>query len=267
MTDKDRSDANLPPRFKVIYKGQAMPKLEIEQLPVLSDNYCYLLRDEGSEKTAVVDPGEAAPVLARLRERGLALDFILNTHHHWDHTGGNLALKNATGAKVVGHRADAARIPGLDIALSDGEPFPLGESAGIARDVSGHTRGHVTYWFPEDEAIFTGDTLFLMGCGRLFEGSPEEMWRSLTFFKGLPPATKVYCGHEYTQANARFALTVEPENEDLKKRAREVAAKRSKGEPTVPGTIAEELLTNPFLRAADARAFAELRRKKDDFKG
>lgn len=257
-----------------------MPKLEIEQLPVLDDNYSYLLHDTATGKTAVVDPGEPGPILEALKRRGWALDFILCTHHHWDHTGGNLALKAATGAVVAGHAADAERIPGLSLPLRDGEPFRLGETEAIVRDTSGHTLGHINYWLPEIGAVFTGDTLFLMGCGRLFEGTAQQMWKSLSFYRGLPADTLVYCGHEYTEANSRFALTIEPHNGALLKRATAVKALRAKGMPTVPAAIAEELATNPFLRASEPElqramgmdgappdeVFAEIRRRKDHFK-
>jgi hydroxyacylglutathione hydrolase len=255
-----------------------MSELVIRQIPVLRDNYVYLLRDEASGATGVVDPSVAEPVLAVLAETGWRLTHILNTHHHPDHTGGNLEIKRATGAVVVGPRADRDRIPGIDVAVADGERYALGTEAAEVFDVPGHTRGHIAYWFKDSRALFCGDTLFLMGCGRLFEGTPEQMWRSLGKLRRLPGETRVYCGHEYTQANARFALTVEPQNAALVARARRVDALRAEGQSTVPGTMADELATNPFLRADQpalqeaagapgdpVATFAAIRRRKDVF--
>jgi len=252
--------------------------LEIQQIPALRDNYIYLLREPKSGAVGVVDPSVAAPVLAALQQRGLKLSHIINTHHHPDHTGGNLELKAATGAIVVGPLADKGRIPGIDVAVADGDTFKFRDEAATVYDVPGHTRGHIAYWFKDSQTLFSGDTLFLMGCGRLFEGTPQQMWNSLSKLKALPPATQVYCGHEYTQANARFALTVEPKNADLIARAKRVDAMRAAGQSTVPGTMADELATNPFLRAdvpdlqramgapGDAVAtFAAIRKAKDNF--
>jgi hydroxyacylglutathione hydrolase len=255
-----------------------MSELVIRQIPVLRDNYVYLLHDEASGATGVVDPSVAEPVLAQLAETGWRLTHILNTHHHADHTGGNLEIKRATGAIVVGPRADRDRIPGIDVAVADGERYALGSETAEVFDVPGHTRGHIAYWFKDARALFCGDTLFLMGCGRLFEGTPEQMWHSLGKLRRLPGETRVYCGHEYTQANARFALTIDPENAALVARARRVDALRAEGESTVPGTMADELATNPFLRADQpalqeaagapgdpVATFAAIRRRKDVF--
>jgi len=256
-----------------------MSVLEIVLVPCLKDNYAYLLRDSASGAVAVVDPSEAPPVEKALAARGWKLTHILNTHHHWDHTGGNPALKAATGAIVVGPKADEARIPAIDVAVDEGETFKLGQAEARILFIPGHTRGHIAFWFPESKAVFCGDTLFAIGCGRTFEGTAAQMWHSLGKLKALPPETRVYCGHEYTQANARFALTVEPENRALKARAREVDAARAKGLPTIPSTIGEERATNPFFRAdepaiaagiglagKDAVAvFAEVRKRKDHF--
>ena len=252
--------------------------LEIQQIPALRDNYVYLLREPKSDAVGVVDPSVAAPVLAALQQRGLKLSHIINTHHHPDHTGGNLELKAATNAIIVGPLADKGRIPGIDVAVADGDTFKFRDEAATVYDVPGHTRGHIAYWFKDSQTLFSGDTLFLMGCGRLFEGTPQQMWNSLSKLKALPPATQVYCGHEYTQANARFALTVEPKNADLIARAKRVDAMRAAGQSTVPGTMADELATNPFLRAdvpdlqramgapGDAVAtFAAIRKAKDNF--
>jgi hydroxyacylglutathione hydrolase len=256
-----------------------MSILEIILVPCLKDNYAYLLRDPATEATGVVDPSEAGPVLKALGERGWKLTHILNTHHHWDHTGGNPELKEKTGATVVGPKADEARIPMIDVALEDGESWKLGDAEARIIFIPGHTRGHIAFWFAESKAVFCGDTLFAIGCGRLFEGTSQEMWRSLGKLRALPADTRVYCGHEYTQANARFALTVEPGNEKLRARADAVDAARAKGLATVPSTIAEERETNPFLRAdlpglarelglagADpVTVLAEVRKRKDRF--
>ncbi len=254
--------------------------LEVVQLPVLSDNYIYLLHESIDGVTAVVDPAESGPVLAALKKQRWSLDYILNTHHHWDHVGGNLELKNHTGCVVVGARSDRDRIPGIEIELDEGDGFRLGQSEAKVLSVSGHTCGHIAYWFCDDEALFCGDTLFALGCGRLFEGSPAQMWQSLSKLKALPAATRVYCAHEYTQANGRFALSVDPHNPVLIERMRQVDLSRSQDQPTVPSTIAAELATNPFFRAdvdgvqetlnmlgeEAVSVFTEIRRRKDHFK-
>jgi len=255
-----------------------MAELEIRQLKALRDNYVYLLRDPETAATGAVDPSESGPVFAALAETGWTLTHVLNTHHHPDHTGGNLALKEKTGCTIVGPRADRARIPGIDIDVADGEDYVFGKQVARVFDVPGHTRGHIAFWFSGSRALFCGDTLFTLGCGRLFEGTPQQMWHSLSKLKALPPETRVYCGHEYTQANARFALTVEPRNEALVARSRGVDELRSRNQPTVPATMGEELATNPFLRADQptlqaamgavgdpVATFAEIRRRKDVF--
>jgi hydroxyacylglutathione hydrolase len=253
--------------------------LDITHLICLSDNFVWLLREPGSGAVAVVDPSEAAPVKAKLDQLGWKLTHILNTHHHNDHTGGNLELKKATGAVIVGPAADRERIPGIDIALKDGETYEFGNEKAVVYDIPGHTRGHIAFWFETSKAVFTGDTLFSLGCGRMFEGTAPMMWNSLSKLRKLPGDTRIYCGHEYTQANAKFALTIEPDNAELKARAAEVDALRAKGRATLPTTMALEMATNPFLRAADpgvARSvgltpgdpvavFAEVRGRKDRF--
>lgn len=257
-----------------------MSKLIVEQIPVLTDNYIYLVHEAESGATAAIDPAVAAPVLERLAERGWTLSHILNTHHHGDHTGGNLELKRATGAQVVGARADSLRIPGIDLEVGEGETFLLGHAAAMVFETPGHTVGHIAFWFPDSLALFCGDTLFSLGCGRLFEGSAEQMWASLARLRALPPDTRVYCAHEYTAANGRFARVVERVNPALAARLDEVERLGRAGRPTVPSTVATERATNPFLRAdapeiaravgldpgtAPARVFAELRRRKDVF--
>ena len=258
-----------------------MSALEIRQIPVLDDNYVYLAHEPESGATAVVDPAVTEPVFAALEETGWTLTHILNTHHHGDHTGGNLEIKARTGCTIVGSATDRARIPGLDIEVGDGDLFKLGNAEARVYDVSGHTNGHIAYWFDGSDALFCGDTIFAIGCGRLIEGTPGEMWASLTKLMGLPDRTKVYCAHEYTQSNGRFALTVEPGNQALVDRMVQVDTARAQGRPTVPSTLDEELATNPFLRpdSADLQAtigvisddpvavFGETRRLKDGFKG
>ncbi|TDI58100.1 MAG: hydroxyacylglutathione hydrolase [Alphaproteobacteria bacterium] len=253
--------------------------LEIHQIPVLSDNYVYLAHDAASGQTAVVDPATTDEVFAALSDKGWNLTHILNTHHHMDHVGGNLVLKEATNCTIVGPRADAGRIPGIDIEVGDGDTYTLGSSTAKVFDVAGHTRGHIAYWFGDSDALFCGDTLFALGCGRLFEGTPDQMWDSLSKFKNLPGETKVYCAHEYTQANAAFAITVEPNNQALIDRKAWIDAARAEGKSTVPSTLAEEFATNPFMRpdsidlqrtlgleGADlVTVFAETRKRKDNF--
>ena len=254
-----------------------MARLEVELLPALTDNYIYLLHDPATGTSGVVDPATALPVLARLKDLGRGLDWALITHHHADHTGGLLELKEATGCAAAGPRADAARIPGLDVTVAEGDALTFGSLRVTVLETPGHTSGHVSYWLPEAEALFCGDTLFALGCGRLFEGDAATMWRSLGKLMALPDGTKVYCGHEYTLSNARFALGIEPDNAALAKRAAEIEATRTRGEPTIPTTIGSEKATSPFLRAAepalrrnlglssasDAEVFAEVRRRKD----
>lgn len=255
--------------------------LEILQIPVLKDNYVYLLHEPDSGATAAVDPAVAGPVLEALDARGWRLSHVLNTHHHGDHVGGNLELKAATGCAIVGAAGDRHRIPGIDVALKDGEEFRLGSASARMLEVPGHTSGHVAFWFEDDAALFCGDTLFALGCGRLLEGSAEQMWRSLERLRALPPKAKVFCAHEYTQANARFAVTIEPGNTALRERLGRVEALRREGLATVPSSLGEELATNPFLRpespeirqglgivqAPDVEVFAEIRRRKDGFRG
>lgn len=258
-----------------------MSGLEIHQFPCLSDNYGYLIHDPATGATAAIDTPDAKKILAEAKAKGWTITHILNTHHHMDHAGGNLAIKEATGCTIIGPRAEAARIPGLDIAVGEGDRVELGASTAQVFDVPGHTAGHIAYWFEADHCAFVGDTLFALGCGRLFEGTAKQMWSSLSKLMALPGDTKVYCAHEYTQANARFALTVDPDNAALKKRATAIDNARARGEPTVPTTIALELETNPFLRAKDpdlqktvslvgaepVEVFARTRQLKDEFRG
>lgn len=253
---------------------------EIVRIPCFNDNYVWLVREAVSGLVAVVDPADPGPVRAALEQRRWTLTHILNTHHHADHVGGNLELKTRTGCTIVGPRADRERIPGIDVALGDGERWALGAEEAVIFDVPGHTRGHIAFWFGGAKALFCGDTLFLLGCGRLFEGTPAQMWTSLGKLRALPDDTQVYCAHEYTQSNARFARHADPDNDALARRSAEIDAMRARGEATVPAALGVEKATNPFLRADDpalARAqgldardpvavFAQLRKAKDSFR-
>jgi hydroxyacylglutathione hydrolase len=256
-----------------------MAKLEIHQFPCLNDNYGYLVHEPGSGATAAIDTPEVKPILAALEEKGWTLTHILNTHHHFDHAGGNAELKEKTGCMVIGPKGEKDLIPGIDRAVGEGDIVELGAACARVIDVPGHTRGHIAYSFDEEHIAFVGDTLFALGCGRLFEGTAQQMWTSLGKLMELPDDTVVYCAHEYTQSNARFALSVEPDNVALTARAREIDEKRARGEWTVPTTIGLEKRTNPFLRAAspdlrrtigldaaaDVDVFAETRKRKDNF--
>jgi hydroxyacylglutathione hydrolase len=248
--------------------------LTVRQFPCLSDNYGFVIRDEASDKTATIDTPDAAAVLSELKRAGWSLDFILNTHWHPDHAGGNAEIKAATGATIVGP-AEVARIAPLDRIVADGDKVDLGETRFEVIGCGGHTLGHISYFDAKTHIAFVGDTLFALGCGRLFEGTAEQMWTSLQRLAALPDDTRVYCAHEYTASNARFALTVDS-GPELKARAMAVFAAREKGEPTVPTTIGLEKATNPFLRAPllapnpggqNFAAFAAIRAAKDSFRG
>jgi hydroxyacylglutathione hydrolase len=236
--------------------------MEIVAVPAFTDNYIWLVHDAPSGETAVVDPGDAAPALAEAERRGWRITQVWNTHHHWDHSGGNLAMKEATGCSVSGPAAE--NIPGRDVALSEGSALRLGDHVGRVIEIPGHTLGHVALILDEDRLAFVGDTLFAMGCGRLFEGTPQQMHRSLERLAELPENTALYCGHEYTLANARFALHAEPENGAIARRLDEVIALRDAGKITLPTSVAEERATNPFVRASNWQEFARLRTEKDN---
>jgi len=222
--------------------------LEIIQLPVLNDNYIYLIHEPVSQKTAVVDPAICQPVLDTLKQKGWTLDYIFNTHHHNDHIGANLELKAATQCQIIAAEADQNRIPDIDITVKEGDIFSLGNENIKVIETPGHTIGHIVFYLKNSNLLFCGDTLFSMGCGRLFEGSAEQMWNSLQKIKALPKETSIYCTHEYTQANGKFALTIEPDNQELQKRIQQVKQLREENKPTIPTTLALELKTNPFLR-------------------
>lgn len=240
--------------------------LEIVAVPAFADNYLWLVHDHDGGETAVVDPGDPAPVLAEADRRGWQIDTVLNTHWHPDHTGGNLAIKQATGATVVGPAGENGRVPGLDRALREGDRVTLGNHEAEIWEVPGHTLGHIAYIFHNDHIAFVGDTLFAMGCGRLFEGSAEQMHHSLRRLAALPDDFRLYCAHEYTLGNARFAAHAFPDNKAIAERLRHVERERSDARPTVPTTVGEERATNPFLLARDVQHFADLRAEKDNFR-
>lgn len=240
--------------------------LEIVAVPAFADNYLWLVHDADSGETAVVDPGDPAPVLVEADRRGWRITQILNTHWHPDHTGGNLAIKEATGATIIGPAGEGGRVPGLAVALNEGDHVSIGNHRAEVWEVPGHTLGHIAYVFGEDRVAFVGDTMFAMGCGRLFEGTPEQMHRSLARLAGLPDDTRLYCAHEYTLANAQFAAHAFPANQAIGERLASIVAAREAGRSTVPTTVAKERATNPFLLARDAGHFAALRAEKDSFR-
>ena len=235
-------------------------------VPILSDNYAWLLRCEQTGIVAIVDPAEAAPIEAAIDAAGGGLDLILLTHHHDDHIAAVDSTRARYGAKVVGNGADAARLPKLDQATAPGETVRVGACEAAVIDTPGHTIGHVVYHFPDGDVLIAGDTLFSLGCGRLLEGTAPQMYASLRKLAPLPPQTLVCCGHEYTATNARFALCVDPGNADLKTYAEQVTEARAHGRPTIPSRLATELACNPFLRAHDEPSFAAIRRQRDTFK-
>ena len=253
--------------------------LEIVRIPVLSDNYVWLVHEAQSGETLVVDPAVAAPVLAAAEARGWTITQIWNTHWHPDHVGGNAEIKAATGCIITGPAAEAERISTLDVQVRSGDLVQLGDVRATVIDVPAHTAGHIAYHFATEQAAFVGDTLFAMGCGRLFEGTAAQMYDNMRKLEALGDDTAIYCAHEYTQSNARFALTVEKSNSALAERARMIDSMRAKGLPTVPSTLGDERRTNPFLRAASAElqhdigmagadpvaVFAEVRMRKDNF--
>lgn len=255
-----------------------MSNLEFHQFPCLSDNYGVLVHDSASGITASIDAPDASDVEAALAQTGWNLTHILVTHHHWDHTQGIAALKEKYGCKVIGPKPEGTVIETLDETKSDGDSFEFAGETVTVIHTPGHTLDMINYHFTKSNVVFSGDTLFVLGCGRIFEGNPEMMWASLQKLMKIPEETIVYCSHEYTQANAKFALTIDPENAELKARAQEIDALRAQGKPTVPTTIRKELATNPFLRAddpsirkhmglenaSDAEVFAAIRKAKDN---
>ncbi|MBF9044702.1 hydroxyacylglutathione hydrolase [Rhodobacterales bacterium HKCCE4037] len=256
-----------------------MSEPQIVTIPCLSDNYAFLLHDPATGSTAVIDVPDHEPIIAELDARGWNLTHILITHHHWDHVQGVDQLKAAKGGTVFGCGADANRLPALDVRLAEGDRFEIGDLTVEVLDVSGHCDNHLAFVVPGAKAAFTADSLMALGCGRLFEGTPEQMWQSLSKLAALPPETMIYSGHEYTASNARFAATIDPDNPDLISRIAEIDKARAADQPTVPSNLAVELATNPFLRADEpdiaaslglsdapaSRVFAEIRARKDKF--
>jgi len=236
----------------------------VHRVPAFTDNYIWLF-EYAPGVVAVIDPADAAPVLQAVAARGLRISHILNTHWHPDHVGGNLAIKAASGCSILGPRREEAKIPGIDAAVDEGDVVRLGDHSGAVHFVGAHTAGHIAFHFPTANALFCGDTLFAMGCGRLFEGSAADMFAALAKLKALPPETLVYCAHEYTLSNARFAVTVEPDNAALAARYSEVQEARRNIIPTVPFALSEELATNPFVRARTVAELAARRSAKDAF--
>ncbi len=238
--------------------------VEIVPVRAFSDNYIWLVHDSKSGETAVVDPGDAGPALAEAERRSWTIDQVWNTHWHPDHTGGNLAIRQASGARISGPAEED--IPGRDIPLSEGDEVRLGRHVGRVIEVPGHTLGHIALIFDDERVAFVGDTLFAMGCGRLFEGTPQQMYRSLQRLAELPEDTRLYCAHEYTLANARFAQHAEPGNEAIAERLAHVETMHDAGRITVPTTVAQERETNPFVRATNVEEFAYRRTAKDSFR-
>jgi len=256
--------------------------VEVIRVPCLDDNYGWIIHEKDTGATAIVDTPEAGPYQRELAKRGWSLSHIFNTHHHWDHTGSNLELKG-DGVTIYGPVKERTKIPGIDCAVGDGDTFEFGNQKIEILDVGGHTKGHIAYHFPQSQLVFPGDAIFALGCGKMFEGTPTQYWKSLQTLRSLPDPTIIYCAHEYTMGNAKFAISVEPSNEQLVTRVKDVYDKRSKGLPTVPSTMGEEKQTNPFLRfdisdeirtnvgATDkddlSTIFAKVRSAKDNFRG
>jgi hydroxyacylglutathione hydrolase len=240
--------------------------VEIVRIPALSDNYIWLMHDPASAETVVIDPAEGAPVLAAAAQRGWTISQIWNTHWHPDHVGGNAAIKAETGCTITGPAAERHRIPTLDRHVGEGDRVRIGAIEAQVLEVPAHTAGHIAYYLPDAEVVFVGDTLFAMGCGRLFEGTAEQMYANMRRLEALPPETRVYCAHEYTLANGRYALAAEPDNDALRRRMTEVERARAAGEATVPTTIGAERATNPFMRAASVAELAARRAAKDGFR-
>jgi hydroxyacylglutathione hydrolase len=256
-----------------------MSQFNVHQFMCRSDNYGVIIHDPRTMATASIDAPDANAVEQELKRLGIKLTDIFTTHHHDDHVAGNLRLKEMYGCKIIGPKGEADRIPGIDVKIGGGEKFEWAGREIKVFDCPGHTRGHIAYYIAAENLLFAGDTVFAMGCGRVIEGTMSEMWHSVNQFAALPPATMIYCGHEYTEANGRFALSVEPGNAALRKRTAHVASQRARNEMTCPASLADELQTNPFMRcgsaeirknlalerAADAEVFAELRTRKNNF--
>ena len=253
--------------------------MNIEIIHCLNDNYSYLIKDDQTDTVAIIDPSEFGPCDKKINKKYKKLDFILNTHHHFDHVGGNVELKKKYGSKILGFEKDQKRIPAIDILLKDDQEFKIGSLDFKTIFIPGHTSGHIAFYLEKEKVIFTGDTLFSLGCGRVFEGTYEEMFNSLNKIKSLPEDTKIYCGHEYTKNNFEFCFKFNPNNDHLKNKQKEIYSKIKEGKPTIPSTIKEEIKTNIFLRyddldvkdtlnlknASDLEIFTKLRDLKDNF--
>ena len=239
--------------------------MQVEIIPCLQDNYSYVIIDESNNTACVIDPSEAAPIINFLQKQNIKLKYILNTHHHFDHTGGNEDLKKKFKSIVVGFKKDSKRIPGIEVLLEDGEIWEAENFLAKIIHVPGHTTGHICFHFFKEKLIFTGDTLFSLGCGRIFEGTYEEMFLSLNKIKSLPEETKIYCGHEYTLNNANFCIKHDFENQNLQKKIKLIRKQRDNGQPTIPTTVKDELDCNIFLRAKNLETFSKLRDLKDNF--
>ena len=239
--------------------------MKIIPIPCLNDNYAYIVNDVATKTIGVVDPSEAEPIINYLKKEKLELNYILNTHHHFDHVDGNIELQKLYNSKIIGFIGDKHRIPGINITLNDGEKFNFGKSIVKIIHIPGHTSGHICFFFEKEKIAFTGDTLFSLGCGRIFEGDHKQMLSSLNKIKKLPAKTKIYCGHEYTLSNSKFCKKYDSENKDLQKKIEKIEKQRENGIPTIPSTLKEELECNIFLRAKDVESFSKLRDLKDNF--
>jgi hydroxyacylglutathione hydrolase len=239
--------------------------MKIQIIPCLHDNYSYLVIDEKNNIACAIDPSEAKPIIKYLEKKNINLKYILNTHHHYDHVGGNQELKKKYNAHVIGYRGDKDRIPEIDTLVDDQEIWKQESFEAKIIHIPGHTLGHICFYFFNEEAAFTGDTLFSLGCGKIFEGSYEQMFNSLMKIKALPLKTKIYCGHEYTKQNAKFCITHDKNNENLKNKIKIIDKKLENNLPTIPSTIREELDCNIFLRSNKVETFSKLRDLKDNF--
>ena len=239
--------------------------MKVEIIPCLQDNYSYLIIDNDKQEACVVDPSEAKPIINYLSDKNINLKYILNTHHHYDHVGGNTELKKKFGSVVLGFNGDAKRIPEIDILLKDNEIWNNGNFKAKIIHIPGHTTGHICFYFFDENLLFTGDTLFSLGCGRIFEGTYEQMYNSLNKLKSLPKETKIYCGHEYTLNNSKFCLEHDSENSFLLKKIEFIKKQRNNNLPTIPSTLQDEIDCNIFLRANDLKTFSKLRDLKDNF--
>ena len=239
--------------------------MRVEIIPCLQDNYSYLIIDESNKTASVVDPSEAKPIINFIEKENINLKYILNTHHHYDHIGGNKDLKKKYNSVVIGYKDDASRIPGIDILLNNNEIWKADNFEAKIMHIPGHTTGHISFHFFKEKLIFTGDTLFSLGCGKIFEGTYQDMFDSLNQIKKLPQDTKIYCGHEYTLQNSKFCIKHDPENLNLKNKIVEIKKKLENNIPTIPSTIKDENECNIFLRAKDVKSFSKLRDLKDNF--